>query len=54
MLLKDGLVCRRRVGEAVALVIPQDDELRQEIMRVHHDLPTAGHLSLQKTIKAIT
>jgi len=34
--------------------IPQDQKLRAEVIRLHHDLPTVGHLGIYKTHKLIT
>ena len=42
----DGLVCRTLHGEEVALVVPNDHQLRTELLTLHHESPLAGHLGL--------
>ena len=44
--MHDGLVCRALHGEEVALVVPDDGDLRTELLTLHHDSPLAGHLGL--------
>ena len=34
--------------------IPKDDALRAEIVRILHDLPSAGHLGQWKTVELIS
>ena len=48
--LRDGLVCRALHGEEVALVVPDDNALRTELLMLHHDSPLAGHLGLYRML----
>ena len=41
-----GMVCRLHGGNEVALVIPEIDDLRSDLLTMHHDSPMAGHLGL--------
>lgn len=41
---KEGFLYHRK-----CLYIPNDTQLRQEVVRLHHDLPTAGHRG-QRTV----
>ena len=50
----NGLVCCVRGGDEVAIVIPDDSELRTELLTKHHDLPLAGHLGLYRMTKALS
>ena len=34
--------------------VPRDDELRMEIVRLHHDTPVGGHRGQWKTVELIT
>ena len=34
--------------------VPKDEELRAEIIRLYHDVPTAGHGERWKTVKLVT
>ena len=34
--------------------VPKDEELRAEIIWLHHDMPVAGHRGRQKTIELVT
>ena len=34
--------------------VPKDDALRAEIVRIHHDLPPAGHPGQAKTVELVT
>ena len=34
--------------------VPKDEELRAEVIRLHHDVPTAGHRGRWKTVKLVT
>lgn len=34
--------------------VPRDKDLREEIMRLHHDAPTAGHPGRHRTVEMIT
>ena len=47
-LMRDGLVCRALYGEEVALVVPDDNDLRADLLTLHHDSPLAGHLGLYR------
>ena len=37
--MRDGLVCRSLHGEEVALVVPDDSDLRAALLTLHHDSP---------------
>ena len=39
--MHDGLVCRALHGEEVALVVPDDNDLRADLLTLHHDSPLA-------------
>ena len=45
---RDGLVYK-----ADALCVPEDEALRAELMRMHHDDPLAGHFAANKTLNLI-
>ena len=45
-ILRDSLVCHLRGGNEVALVVPDIDDLRSDLLTKHHDSPMAGHLGL--------
>ena len=45
-MIHDGLVCCLRGGNEVALVVPGFDNLRSDLLTLHHDSPIAGHLGL--------
>ena len=45
-IMHDGLVCCALHGEEVALVVPDDSDLRTDLLMLHHDSPLAGHLGL--------
>ena len=49
----DGLVCRLRGGNKVALVVPDLDDLRSDLLTLHHDSPMAGHLGLYHMMRAL-
>jgi len=34
--------------------VPKDEELRAEVIQLHHDIPTAGHEGRWKTVKLVT
>jgi len=34
--------------------VPRDNELRMEIVRLHHDMPIGGHRGQWKTVELIT
>ena len=34
--------------------VPKDEELRAEVIRVHHDVPVAGHGGRWKTVELVT
>ena len=50
----DGLVCRALHGEEVALVVPDDSDLRAALLMLHHDSPLAGHLGLYRMSQALS
>ena len=52
--MRDGLVCRALHGEEVALVVPADNDLRTELLTLHHDSPLAGHLGLYRMLQALS
>ena len=53
-LLRDGLICRALHGEEVALVAPDDCDLRADLLTLHHDSPLAGHLGLYRMSRALS
>ena len=53
-IMYDGLVCRALHGEEVALVVPDDNDLRTELLTLHHDSPLAGYLWLYQTTRALS
>ena len=50
----DGLICCALHGEEVALVVPADNDLRAELLMLHHDSPLAGHLGLYHMLQALS
>lgn len=52
--IREGLVCRSQggCGEA-SIVIPEDTALCQELMRLHHEVPTGGHLGLYRMVGSL-
>ena len=52
--MRDGLVCRTLHGEEVALVVPDDSDLRAALRMLHHDRPLAGHLGLYRMSRALS
>ena len=38
-IVRDGLICRMLHGEEVALVVPDDHDLRADLLTLHHDSP---------------
>ena len=46
----NGLVCHALHGEEVALVVPDDHDLRTELLMLHHDSPLAGHLGFYRML----
>ena len=50
----DGLVCRALHGEEVALLVPDDSDLRAALLTLHHDSPLAGHLGLYRMLRALS
>ena len=44
--MRDGFVCRALHEEEVEIVVPDDHDLRTELLMLHHDSPLAGHLGL--------
>ena len=53
-LLRDGLVCRALHGEEVALVVPDDSDLRAALLMLHHGSPLACHLGLYRMSRALS
>ena len=53
-LMRDGLACRALHGEEVALVVPDDNDLRADLLILHHDSPLAGHLGLYRMSRALS
>ena len=47
--IEDNLVLKER-----KVYVPKDEELRLEIIRLHHDVPTAGHGGRWKTVELVT
>ena len=43
LMLKDGKV-----------YVPKDEELRVEVIRLHHDIPVGGHGGQWKTVELVT
>ena len=39
--MHDGLVCCSLHGDKVVLVVPDDSDLRTELLMLHHDSPLA-------------
>ena len=52
--MQDGLVCRALHGEEVALVVPDDHDLRTKLLTLQHDSPLAGHLGLYRMSRALS
>ena len=52
--MRDGLVCCALHGEEVALVVPDDHDLRTDLLTLHHDSPLAGHLGLYRMSRALS
>ena len=52
--MRDGLVCCALHGEEVALVVPDDSDLRAALLTLHHDSPLAGHLGLYRMWRALS
>ena len=38
----------------MTIVIPEDQELREEILHMHHDDPCGGHLGVYRLVGAIS
>ena len=53
-IMHDGLVCCALHGEEVALVVPDDGDLRTELLALHHGSPLAGHLGLDRMLQALS
>jgi len=45
----DGIMYKER-----KVYVPRDDELRTEIVRLHHDMPVGGHGEQWKTVELVT
>ena len=52
--MRDVLICRTLCGEELALVVPDDHDLRTELLMLHHDSPLAGHLGLYCMLQALS
>ena len=52
--MRDGLLCRALHGEEVALVVPDDSDLRAALLTLHHDSPLASHLGLYRMSQALS
>lgn len=46
---QDGLLLHKSL-----VYIPQDDDIRVEIVRQHHDVPLAGHPGVEKTLELLS
>jgi len=46
---EDGLMLKER-----KVYVPKDEELRAEIIRLHHDTPVGGHRGQWKTVELVT
>ena len=53
-IMRDGLVYRALHGEEVALVVPDDSDLRAALLMLHHDSPLASHLGLYRMSQALS
>ena len=51
--LPDGLVCHSCGSNKVALVVPDIDDLRSDLLTMHHNSPMAGHLGLYHMMYAL-
>ena len=51
--IHDGLVCHLHGGNEVALVVPDFDDLRSDLLTLHYDSPMAGHLGLYRMMHAL-
>jgi len=47
--LKENLVLKE--GK---VYVPKDEELRVEVIQLHHDVPVAGHRGRWKTVELVT
>ena len=36
------------------IYVPKDNQLRMEIIRLHHNMPVGGHEGQQKTVELVT
>ena len=52
--MRDGLVCHALHGEEVALVVPDDSDLRANLLMLHHDSSLAGYLGLYCMLWALS
>ena len=52
--MRNGLVCCALHGEEVALVVPDDTDVRADLLTLHHDSPLAGHLGLYRMSRALS
>ena len=54
MLIYERLVCCLHGVDSRVPVIPDDMELKQQLMHDHHDLPTLGHLGAYHVIGSLS
>ena len=52
--MRDGLICCALHGKEVARVVPNDNDLRTELLMLHHDSPLAGHLGLYHMLRVLS
>jgi hypothetical protein len=50
---RDGLVWQEIEGKPRKLYIPEHDQLRQDILYWHHDVPWCAHLGIGKTLELV-
>ena len=51
---RDSLICCAFHGEEEALVLPNDYELRTELLMLHHDSSLAGHLGVYCKLQVLS
>ena len=52
--MHDSLICRALHGDEVELMVLDDNDLRTELLMLHHDSPLAGHLGLYCMSRALS
>ena len=52
-IIRDSLLCRLHCGNEVALVVPDFDNLCSDLLTLHHDSPSPGHLGLYCMMRAL-